>query len=358
MESKREERKRTHITHAVSLEDGPLFAGWDDIHLVHQALAQYDLKEIDTEITLFGKKIRQPLIINAITGGAAGLDKINSSLARVAKEAGVGLAVGSQTAGLQNKEVRHTYEIVRKINPHGLVMANISALAKPQEARAAVEMIEADVLQIHLNSTQELLMAEGDREFVRTQENIRQIIEEVPVPCLVKEVGFGISKETAARLYELGVRSIDISGAGGTNFAAIELARKPQQESWDSMRFWGITSACSLLEVASLRLPFSIIASGGIVSSLDIVKALGLGADAAAIAGFFLKILVQKGEEELLKSVQKIQEELKILLLMVGARTIADLSAIPLVVSGFTRTWCEQRGIDLSHYAKRNKLFR
>lgn len=348
MDFKREERKHAHIAYAVSLEEGPLHAGWDDIHLIHQALLQDDFTHIETETVLFGKKVTQPLIINALTGGATGLEKINGSLAKVAKEAGIGLAVGSQTAGIDNRELRHTYEIVRKYNPDGLVLSNVSALVKPQEAQEAVKMVNADALQLHMNGAQELLMAEGDRNFSKMADNIKRIIEEVSVPCLVKEVGFGISFETAKKLYDLGVRVIDVSGAGGTNFAAIELARYPQQDTMDYMRFWGITSACSLLEVKNLNLPISVIASGGIYNSYDMLKALSLGADAIAIAGYFLKILVQKGEEDLLQEIQSMQEELKIMMMMVGARQISDISSLPKVVTGFTQSWCQQRGIRMS----------
>jgi len=347
MKNKREERKHEHITHAVGLEEGPLCAGWEDIHLVHQALLQDDFAEIETGITLFGKRIAQPLIINALTGGAAGLEKINGALARVAKETGIGLAVGSQSAGINNREFRHTYGIVRKINPDGLILANISALVNPKEALEAVKMVDADILQLHMNGAQELLMAEGDRNFGPMADNIKRIVEEVPVPCLVKEVGFGISRETAERLYKLGIRNLDISGAGGTNFAAIELARYPHKGALDYMRYWGITSACSLLEVKSLNLPFTIVASGGIYNPLDILKALSLGADVAAIAGYFLKILVQKGEDDLLLRVKSFQNELKMLMMMLGAKKISDISYVPRVISGFTHSWCEQRGIKL-----------
>jgi isopentenyl-diphosphate delta-isomerase len=209
-------------------------------------------------------------------------------------------------------------------------------------------MVEADILQLHINGAQELLMAEGDRDFVSMADNIMRIMEEVTVPCIVKEVGFGISRETAERLYELGIRNLDISGAGGTNFAAIELARYPHKGPLDYMKHWGITSACSLLEVKSLNLPFTIVASGGIYNPLDILKALNLGADVAAIAGYFLKILVQKGEDDLLIRVKSFQEELKMLMMMVGAKKISDISRVPRVIDGFTYRWCEQRGIKLT----------
>jgi isopentenyl-diphosphate delta-isomerase len=344
MNNQREERKRAHIAHALELEEGPLSPGWEDIRLVHQALLTGDFEAVETKTALFGKELAFPLLINAITGGAQGLEEINASLARVAREAGIGLAVGSQTAALRNKDLRHTYEVVRKYHPAGLVLANVSALIPPQEACEAAEMIAADALQLHLNGAQELLMAEGDRNFSGLAENIREIVERVPVPVLVKEVGFGLSRETAQQLYALGVRHVDTAGAGGTNFAAIELLRRPNQ-MMEYMRFWGIPSACSLLEVKSLELPLTVIASGGLGNALDVAKALSLGADGAAIAGPFLKTLVQEGEQALLANIHEIKNGLKKIMLLTGVGRVREMNAAPRIITGFTRSWCEQRGI-------------
>lgn len=353
MDIKREERKFDHIAHAVELEKGPDSAGWDDIEVIHQALFRYDLQDIDTRIELFDKELDFPLIINALTGGAKGLEKINGILASVAQELKIGLAVGSQMAGIVNKEVRHTYQITRQKNPEGLILANVSALAQPKDALAAVEMLEADALQIHLNGVQELIMAEGDRDFRGLADNVQEIITRVPVPVIVKEVGFGISKETTQQLYKLGVRSVDISGKGGTNFASIELARNPR-ESLEFLRHWGITTVCSLLEVKDLNLPLTVIASGGIENGLEMFKALGLGADAVGIAGAFVKTLIREGEESLTKKIIDIKEALKIIMLTSGAQKIADIKNNPLVIKGDTWFWCQQRGINIKKYAQRS----
>ncbi len=352
MKEKREERKHEHLAHAVRLEAGPESPGWEDIRLVHQALLRNDFAKIDTSKKIFNKRFALPLVVNAITGGAPGLEEINTSLATVAKETGIGLAVGSQMAGIRNKAVRYTYEAVRKANPQGFIMANMSALASPQSAKEAVEMIEADALQLHINGIQELLMTEGDRDFRQMAENIREIVNISNVPVMVKEVGFGLSRETAAELYELGVSALDISGMGGTNFAAIELARS-KRKNMDSFLGWGIPAAASLIEVRSLNLPVFIMASGGITSGLDLLKGLALGADVAGIAGKFLKVLIADGESELLQRVFQIKEELQIFMMATGAAKIGDVSSIPLVISGETKNWCEQRGIDTKYYTER-----
>lgn len=354
MDTKRESRKTDHLNHALETVPGPLSAGWEDIIPIHQALTKYNLDQIDTSVDLFGKRMALPLIINAITGGADGLDKINQSLAVAARELNIGMAVGSQTAAVHKKELRYTYSVVRKTNPQGLIMANVSGLAGVDAALEAVEMIEADALQLHLNSVQELIMAEGDRDFRKMEENIARIASVSPVPVLVKEVGFGISRETALRLYNLGVKGIDTGGAGGTNFASIELARNPGS-GLDYLRYWGIPAAISLLEVLNLKIPFNLVASGGITNTWEMFKALILGADAAGMAGSLLFTLVQEGEKAIIDRITRMQVELKNLMLLTGESGTRGLKRIPLTITGFTREWCEQRGIDTKRYSSRKK---
>jgi len=350
MDDQRKKRKLEHLQYALQTEPGPLSSGWEDIHLVHQALLKTDLKDVDTSVALFKKKLALPLIINAMTGGAEGLEKYNRIFAEIACEFGLGMAVGSQTAAINYKSEASSFQVVRKVNPQGLILANVSAGVKPETALAAVEMIEADVLQLHLNGVQELVMKEGDREFKHWAINIEKICRLVSVPVIIKEVGNGISWEMTQEVCELGISGIDTGGCGGTNFAAIELARN-QQENLDFIRFWGIPSAASLLEVCRLNSALTIIASGGITNSHESMKALAIGADAVGIAGTFLQILTKEGKEGLRKFVINFGEELKLMMLLTGTQNVAEIKKVPVVITGFMREWCEQRGV--SHGGER-----
>lgn len=358
MSNLREKRKLEHLHYALESEGGPLSAGWEDIHLVHQALLKNNPDEIDLAVSLFGKRLMLPIYINAMTGGVEELAEVNRMLAEIAHEFGLGMAVGSQRVACDNKRIAKTFQIARKTNPHGLLFANMGAGVRPEMALAAVEMLEADALQLHLNGVQELAMAEGDREFRGLAENIGEICRQVNVPVIVKEVGNGLSKEAALQLAQLGVQGLDTGGSGGTNFAAIELKRVPR-EHLDFLRSWGLSTATSLLEVVdSLQSVNSvprihIFASGGIISSLDVIKALALGAEAVGIAGSFLRVLQQKGLSALKKHLANLTDELKILMLLTGAKNIDDLQKAPVVITGFTREWCAERGINTKKYAQR-----
>lgn len=350
----RQMRKLDHIKHSLAINDGPEASGFADIRLVHQAISGRCLDEVVIGCEWLGKRLNLPLVINAITGGAQEVMGINRSLAEVAQAAGIAMAVGSQTAALDDHQVRETYAIVRKVNPSGVILANVSALTSAERALRAVEMVGADGLQVHLNIPQELAMREGDRDFRGLTDCLAEIVRVCPVPVIVKEVGFGLSRATAVRLAGLGVSHLDVAGQGGTNFIAIERQRGEALFGEDLLE-WGIPTAVSLAAVMDLKLPLHLIASGGIRQALDMAKALALGAEMVGVAGHFLRLLLEGSPEILLEHIQKIAYQLKCILLMAGAGSWPELRQRPVVITGRTREWLEQWGVDTQALARRGE---
>lgn len=363
--SKREERKLDHVRLATEQRGtrpqqsaGPTLQapGFQDVHLVHQSLPELALSQIDLRTSVGGVALAHPIIINAMTGGADGVAAINRGLATVAAELGLAMAVGSQSAGLRNPAVAGSYQVVREVNPRGVVLANVSAGASVAEARAAVEMVEADLLQIHLNAPQELVMPEGDRDFRGQLDRIAELVARMTVPVVVKECGFGLSRESVEQLYEAGVRTVDVSGRGGTNFAWIEAQRRESgaPELDPGLMGWGIPTACSLLEAATLDLPgLEVIASGGISWGSEAARALALGARAVGVAGAVLGRLQEGGVNAALTYLAALLEDLARAALLCGAGTLADLQRCPVVITGETRAWSALRGVDLESLARR-----
>ena len=186
----REKRKLDHLRLATELGEDREEAGWEDIRFVNLSLPEVDRQEVSVGYDWWGKHLRLPLLINAMTGGSEESLGVNAALAEVARETGVAMAVGSQHAALEDSRWTASYGVARRRNPQGVLLANLSARATPEQARQACEMIEADGLQLHLNVAQELAMPEGDRNFAGLLENIAQVVASVPVPVVVKEVGF------------------------------------------------------------------------------------------------------------------------------------------------------------------------
>jgi isopentenyl-diphosphate delta-isomerase len=305
--------------------------------------------QLDTQIG--GLKFGSPIFINAMTGGSISTIEINRDLAAAAKTTGVALAVGSQRAALSNPQLTETYRIVRTVNPEGVIIGNLGADTTVEDAKRAVEMVEANMLQLHLNVPQELVMPEGDRDFRGILRSIEQVVRHLAVPVIVKEVGFGMSSETYRQLMEIGVSQIDVGGRGGTNFIRIENQRRTSDD-YPFLYGWGQSTVVSLLELQLIKHPFDVIASGGIRNALDMVKTMILGAKAVGVAGPILRLHAEAGAEGVIQAIDTWHEHLKIIMTMLGVRTIRELSSVPLVITGKSKDWCLARGIDIHRYAK------
>ena len=336
----RQERKLAHLQEAVRAH--LVSADFSDVELIHNCLPETAFSAIDLSTTVAGIPLPQPFLLNAITGGVEEAETINRCLAEVAKECGFALAVGSQMAALENPAYRRTFSVVREVYSEGIIFANLGAYADAKMAQQAVEMVQADALQIHLNVPQELMMPEGDRDFRGCTKRIAEIVKSVPVPVIVKEVGFGIAKEQAQVIASLGAAAIDVGGKGGTNFIEIECRRaKPPRES--ALTNWGISTPLAILEAKTGAPELDIIASGGVNNGLLAAKSLALGAKAVGIAGLAAKVLLTQGKEALKRRLQAVVEELKMVMVMTGSSTISELQKIPVVITGKTGEWMKAR---------------
>ncbi|AQZ47866.1 isopentenyl-diphosphate delta-isomerase Fni [Paenibacillus larvae subsp. larvae] len=343
-------RKMEHVQFALELGQSGK-QGFADLKFVHNCLPGTSVESIVLDTRIGDLTLSSPILINAMTGGALETEEINRELAIVSREKRLAMAVGSQMSAIKNKEVRSSYQVVRRMNPDGIIISNLGSEATPEQAEEAVDMLKADALQIHLNVMQELIMPEGDRSFEGALERISAIIDRVGVPVIVKEVGFGIMKESAARLNEIGVGIVDVAGSGGTNFAAIENARRDIELDW--LNDWGGMTSTALLETLTVYPKGQVIASGGIRNSLDIVKALSLGASAVGMAGRLLHILKTRGTSSLIQYIEELEGGIKLVMTALGAKNIPALTEVPLVISGGTAEWCKARGIDFVSYARR-----
>jgi isopentenyl-diphosphate Delta-isomerase len=351
----RKKRKLDHLNLVRNLDDGPGRTGFNDLYFVHNCLPETDPSEIDTTTQFCGRKVEIPLMINAITGGIPEAEKINRALAVVARRMKIPMAVGSQTAALQDSTERFSYEVVRVENPEGFIAANVSAGVTPDYALEAVKMIDADALQLHLNIPQEVMMprTEGDLYFSGYLKNIETLVKASPVPVIVKEVGYGIAREQAKQLLAAGIAALDIGGKGGTNFIKIEGLRHSSGAGHPFLN-WGIPTVVSLVEAAEAAgSHLDIAAAGGIRSGLDAAKALSLGACLAGLAGPLVRCYYTGGQTAIGDYLMQLQVQLKQVMLMLGARNITELRNRPLLIMGDTGEWLKRRGIDLDQFAQR-----
>ncbi len=345
------DRKADHIRICMNERVAPGYCYWDDIRFVHNALPEIDYDDIDMSCTLFGRKLNAPIMVTAITGGFSGAKKINSNIAEACAELGLGMGIGSERAGVSGVAAE-SYSVVKEFDVP-LMIGNIGAVQLiPQKSGKmftdemideAVELIDADVLAIHLNPLQEAVQPEGDMNFDGCYEAIRNIARRAPV--MVKETGAGISKQVADRLKGIGVQGLDISGMGGTSFSAVEFYRALAEEDkirssiGDTFFDWGVPAPVSLAQCKDCGLP--LIASGGILDGIHVAASISMGATAAGVANVILKE-ASESADAVKEKLTIIMEELKTAMLLTGSKDLKQLSKAQHVVLGETKEWMDQ----------------
>lgn len=323
-------RKSSHVDIVLKKKvDYKKTTGLEVFEFVHNALPEIDYAEIDTHLEFLTFGFSAPIIVSSMTGGFSRAGYINSALAEFCKEKNIGMGVGSQRQALEKPDYLETFKAVRKISEDIFVMGNIGAAQVASgfaltNIRRIIDAIQADALAIHLNPLQELIQPEGDRDFRGVLNGISELVKKAGVPIIVKETGAGISGEVAGKLIDVGVSAIDVSGAGGTSWAAIETMRQSHRAFGNKFWDWGIPTAESLVQVNSLpsRKKFSLISSGGIRDGIDTAKSLALGADICSSAQPFLKALDKRGVRGLVDEFDAWIEELKGAMFLTGSKNI------------------------------------
>ena len=363
---------------------------FDEVFLVHNALPEVSIAEIETHVEFLSHSLDAPLMIASMTGGHPETKVLNRIFASVAEREGIGIGVGSQRAALEDEKNEESFSIVREYAPHAFVYANIGVVQLRdmgvEAAERAIEMVDANAIAIHLNFFQEAIQPEGDSDARGCLAAIEEACRSLKVPVIAKETGAGISRSVALRLLAAGVSALDVGGNDGTNLAVAEIHRAKAENNsmlehigntfgWE----WGISTVESILECASL--PVEVVATGGIRSGLDVAKSIALGADLCSAALPFLKAAVEgltqkqartasvadirfsaakeesieRAVERVCERVREMKAELKIAMFLTGCSSVERLKSADVVLTGRTREIAEQRGFLSTLQRKRKR---
>jgi isopentenyl-diphosphate delta-isomerase len=324
-----ETRKRRHIDVCLSeaVDYQTVTTGLERYRLPYNALTQTNLGNVDLATDFLGARLRAPVLIGSMTGGAELSGTINRNLAVAAQQLGIGMMLGSQRIMLDNDSASTSFS-VRDVAPDVLLIGNIG-LAQLDELMVldlvkALDHVGANALAVHTNPLQEAMQHEGDTDFSGSVARLRDIAGSIDYPVILKEVGHGIGAAAAAELVDCPIAAVDVAGAGGTSWARVEQYVRYGEIRYPALAEWGIPTAEAVLEVRHTLPDISIVASGGIRTGMDAAKVLAMGADAVAVARPLLAPAIES-PEAVVDWLQRFIDELLICLHGCGAANLAAL---------------------------------
>ncbi len=341
------DRKDSHLDLCATAEVEPAEnrSLFECVRLVHCALPELALTDLDTSAELFGKRLALPLVLTGMTGGTERAAAVNRDLATLAERHGLAFGLGSQRAMAEEVATADSYR-VRSVAPTAVVVGyvglTLAASVGIDGVRRLKDSIQADGMALHLNAAQELTQPEGDRDFRGGYQLVERLAAALGDRLLVKETGCGLSGVVARRLANAGVKVLDVSGLGGTSWVRVEQLRAEgvSAEVGAELSGWGIPTAAALVSSrkavpASVRL----VASGGLRTGLDAAKALALGADLVGMALPFFRAQQSGGLAAAERVLEVVAASLRQALLLTGSRDVAELRSKSVVLLGELKDW-------------------
>ncbi|MFT3708947.1 MAG: type 2 isopentenyl-diphosphate Delta-isomerase [Archangium sp.] len=340
-------RKDEHLDLCATEEVAPRENAtlFDDVRLVHCAMPELELSQIDMGVTWFGKKLKAPILVTGMTGGTERAMKVNREIAQVAEEFGVAFGVGSQRAMAERPEATASFA-VRDVAPQTVLIGNLGLVQAANmtidQIKRLTDAIGADALALHLNPGQELNQPEGDRDFQRGYFTVTALAKAYGERLVVKETGCGISPEVARRLIECGVKNIDVSGLGGTSWVRVEQLRSAGIARDVAAQFstWGIPTAAAVASVRkAVGSEVRLVASGGMRTGIDVAKAIALGADLGGMALPIFRAHQVGGVAGVRTALQTVIASVRQAFALTGSKSSDELRRKPRVVTGELKDW-------------------
>ncbi len=225
---------------------------FDDVSFIHHSLPGVSAEQVDIGTTVLGCRWEAPFYIDAMTGGTQATAAINADLAEAAAEAGVAIACGSQHVALHDPERADGFHVIRR-GPRAPSCWPTSGRPSARRRRAgrgdAGGRRPADPPQRGPGAGH----ARGRPRLHRLGAR-RSPPSSRPCPSRwwSRRWDSGSHAERIEALARTGVAAVDVAGAGGTDFIAIENERRPQRDL-SYLVGWGQSTALCLLESAGGR---------------------------------------------------------------------------------------------------------
>lgn len=341
-------RKVEHVN--IVLRKNVQFArkttGFEEVEVEYHSLPELDADQIETHTKFLGHTFAFPYMVSSMTGGHEKVAKINQDIARACEETHIGMGLGSTRAAIENPKTFSSFD-VRKHAPHIFLACNLGVSQLKQYSTSKIQKLvndlQCDALIIHTNAAQEIVQSEGTPQFAHCVREIARVARELEQPVIVKEVGNGLSPSVVKMLDKTPIAAIDVAGAGGTSWTAIESLRGSMNNRELGEKFWdvGMPTVPALIGAKkSTRKP--LVGSGGVRSGQDMLKCMVLGAHMTASAIPIIATQHKEGVKGIVHHIESLRKEFRAGMFLAGARNVSKLYGKKYYVFGRTREWVEQ----------------
>jgi isopentenyl-diphosphate delta-isomerase len=276
------DRKLEHIKLAL---DSQTKLTEQDLRFNYEPMLAAHPENLDLSINFLGKTMRNPIWVSSMTGGTGVAQTINRNISRACREFGMGMGLGSCRKLLFGKTNWDDFNFRDEIGDDqpfwaNLGIAQIEELLASNNVQAVVDLVgelRADGLIVHVNPLQEWFQPEGNRLKQSPLQTIQQLLAQVDLKIIVKEVGQGFGPESMRQLLALPIEAIEFGAYGGTNFAKLEMLRDDPHKLETNLPFAFVgQSASQMVDSVNQILKENpnpacrqLIISGGIQNALD-----------------------------------------------------------------------------------------
>ncbi len=233
-----ETRKNHHLAHALAAQTS---SSLKDSRFDYEP-GLYMSGHSETDFTykfkrkFFQKNLSYPIFVSSMTGGATNGKSINQNLAKLCREFGLGMGLGSLRPFLDNPkkflEDFHIRSLAGDETPlfGNIGLAQVESMVfkkSPISTKDFFENIrplELDGIFLHVNILQEWFQDKGDQFNQNPLRTMREFVSHPScnIPVIIKEVGHGYGPRTMEEFLRLPISGIEFASFGGTNFSLVE----------------------------------------------------------------------------------------------------------------------------------------
>jgi isopentenyl-diphosphate delta-isomerase len=341
-------RKVEHVEIALKkpVQFNEKTTGFSEMEIEYLSLPEIDADKIETKTQFLGHLFSFPYMVSSMTGGHAQLTKINKEIAQACEHAKIGMGLGSTRAAIEKPETFSSFD-VRKYAPHIFLACNLGVSQlkgySTQKIQKLVNDLQCDALIIHTNAAQEIVQEEGTPSFAGCLKEINRVATQLEQPVIVKEVGNGLSPTVVKWLDKTKISAIDVAGAGGTSWTAIESKRGSMDNKELGEKYWnvGIPTVPALIG-AQKNTKKLLIGSGGVRSGQDMLKCMVVGAALTASAIPVITMQNERGSKGIIGHLESLKREFKAGMFLAGVKKVSELHGKKYYLFGRTKEWVEQ----------------